>query len=242
MSKIVKTLIAIGVILLLLAVFKFTQGYYEDRIFEEIDKARVEKIRASKLEKIADGHYQRIIADSNTIRELNIKVDSLEVEVKNPKIVEKLVVDFEVIEKPVDGFVVNDSIITINDSYPDKVSPFVTYDFNLNLITNKSLGKFKFNKIPIDIIISEEKDGLHKADIIAPDFIIVDDFTFNSLPMAEENRVDNFGWLAGAGMYNNFVEQRSGLELTGGLRYKKVYLLGSIQTNSIVSAKALIEF
>lgn len=241
MNTFKKILVSIGVVLLVLTVFKLTQVYYKNLLDEEAQKVRVERIKTSKLEKVAEGQYQKLIADTLTIKQLKEKVDSLKIESDNPRIVEKLVLDFPKVDKPVDKVIKTDSIITVEDSYPNKKSPFVKYNFSLNLSTRESSGKFTLSKIPINIVVSEKIGNVHKADIIAPDFIVIDDFTFQSLPMKREEP-DNFGWLAGAGMFNNAVEQRSGLRLTGGIRYKKIYLLGSVQTNLTAGVTALIEF
>ena len=58
----------------------------------------------------------------------------------------------------------------------------------------------------------------------------------------EEEEPNNFGWLGGVGYFNNVNTQEQGIELIGGMRYKKVYLLGSAQTNATIGAKLLLEF
>lgn len=241
MTTIKNILTAVGGIILLLAVFFLTKGYYNDLVEDAKEETRVERIRASTLEKVAEGHYRKRVADTLTIRDLKKVVDSLGIEIKKkPKIVERIVFKFIEVEKPVDGFVVTDSTFELEDTYPDKVAPFIKYNFKYSFLTSQSQGKFTIGKIPIGIVISGER-GVYQADIKAPDFIEVESIDFQGTPF-EDYTPNHFGWLAGVGYYNNILEQTNSLGLSGGIRYRKLYVIGSVQTNTTVAIKSLIEF
>lgn len=232
---------AIGVILLLLAVFKLTQDHYEGRIDRLGEEVRVEKIRASKLEKIAEGRYQKIVADSLEKKELKLLVDSLKIKAENPIIVENIVIRLKDVDNEITDIKVSDSLIDFIDYYPSKEDAYIKYYASLNLFTNTYQSKFRFKKFPLSVVVNGIGGGLSMSNIVVPDFVEVESYDFQSRKL-HQKEPDDFGWLAGAGYYNNLIEDGSGLEVIGGIRYKKVYFLGTIQTNSTVGVKTLIEF
>lgn len=240
MKSIKNILAAIGIVLLLLAVFKLTQSHYQNIIEDTNDELRTEIIKSSKLEKIKDGYYTKLVADTLKDKELNKLVDSLKIQVKNPVIVERIVVRPKDSKSEITDISVSDSIVEFTDYYPSKEDPYIKYHASLNTFTNKYVGAFRFKKIPITVTIGKE-GSLSKANIIVPDFMEVESYDFQSTSLIE-TKPDNFGWLAGVGYYNRLPSLDQGVEVLGGLRYKKVYVLGSVQTNATIGIKSLIEF
>lgn len=240
MISIKNILAAIGIVLLLLAVFKLTQSHYESKLEAVNEELRTEIIRTSKLEKIKDGYYTKLVADTLKLEELTYLVDSLKVEVKNPIIVERIVVRPKDSSNEIKEVLINDSIIEFTDYYPSKEDPYIKYHASLNTFTKKYIGSFRFKKIPITVVI-DEKGGLSKSSILVPEFMEVESYDFQSVKLTK-TKPDNFGWLAGVGYYNRLSSIDQGVEVLGGLRYKKVYVLGSVQTNTTIGIKSLIEF
>lgn len=240
MKSIKNILAAIGIVLLLLAVFKLTQSHYQNKIGDVNEELRTEIIKSSKLEKVKDGYYTKLVADSLKTKELDKLVDSLEMQVKNPVIVERIVVRPKDSKNEIKDVVINDSIVEFTDYYPSKEDPYIKYHASLNTFTNKYVGAFRFKKIPITIAIGQEGE-LSRANITVPDFMEVESYDFQSTKL-KATKPDNFGWLAGVGYYNRLPSIDQGVEVLGGLRYKKIYVLGSVQTNATIGIKSLIEF
>jgi hypothetical protein len=240
MYSIKNILAAVGVIVLLLAAFKLMQVRHQKELDELRSELKDERIEKAELKKVTEGHYTKIVADNRTIEELECKVDSLRLKVKDPRIVEKIILRPRDEKHRIDEVVIKDSIIEITDYYPNKSNPFLKYYARLNTLNGKHVGQFIFDKIPISIVISKHK-GLHKSDIIVPSFIEVESFDFESTSL-DIPKVDNFGWLAGAGYFSNLRTKENGIEITAGLRYKRAYLLGTARTDSTVGLKTLIEF
>ena len=241
-AKIKNILIIIGAILLALSVFKCTKSHYEYKLNEKKEELRREVIKSSKLEKVAEGHYKKLVADTLKIKQLEGLIAILNIPTKgSPRIVEKVVMEPIYIEKPIYNVKFTDSIVYTTDYYPDEQKPFLKYSSEINLSSKNSVGKFKFYEIPISIVVSENEDGTFTTDLKAPEFISIKDFDFQSLPL-DSPKIDNFGWLVGGGYFKDIARQEQGIEITGGLRYKDWYLLGSAQTNSTVGLKVLTEF
>jgi hypothetical protein len=234
-------LAVIGAIVLLLTAFKLTQVYYENKIEKGAEDLRKQIIKNSELIKESEGHYSKIVADSMRKKELLKIIDSLKIKADNPAIVERIVVKPKDSEKEIPEVTTSDSLIYFTDYYPSILDPYITYSARLNLFTKKYTGSFRFKKIPISIIVNQEAGGLSKANIIVPDFLEVESYDFQSTRLNPQT-TDEFGWLVGAGYFNDILSQREGAEFTAGARYKKAYLLGSVQTNGTVGLKTLIEF
>ena len=108
------TIVLIGLAILL--TFKGVTWYYSEQLEDSRIALRKELIKNSKLEKIEEGLYTKLVADTLKIKELRRLNDSLGLEVKNPKIITKVVFVPKEIEKAVDSIVVTDSIISIVDN------------------------------------------------------------------------------------------------------------------------------
>ena len=69
------------------ATYKITR-FFTDKSQEKLRRElRVEKIKNDTLTKIKEGLYTKLVADTLTKRELRQKVDSLKLEIKDPKII-----------------------------------------------------------------------------------------------------------------------------------------------------------
>ena len=188
---------------------------------------RKEILKNDSLQLINEGLYTKLVADTLTITQLRKKSDSLELELKDPKIVIKTVYKFVEVEKPIDGIVVKDSTLEINDAYPDKESPFVKYFAKIDLKTNEGIGKFTFEPLNINIGIEQKEDGT--------DFLTVESIEVQALPM-ELPAVDNFGFLVGAGLGTDFMDNSNFMTLSAGIRIKKIYLDVQGATNQTINA------
>ena len=233
-------LIAVGTLLILLAFFKLTQNYYREEIRAAKQKTKVQLLRNSKLVKVAEGQYEKLVADTLTKNQLKRIVDSLKIKVDNPVIVERIIIKYKDVQTAIEDITVQDSIVQVVDYYPNKSNPYITHRSKVNTLTKKGTGDFSFGKLPISVVVSEE-DGIYKASLKAPDFVELENFDFQATPL-EPVEKDNWGTLLGAGYIQNFTEKTHGIGISGGIRYRKIYLLGTVQTNSTAGLTLLIEF
>lgn len=75
--------------------------------------------------------------------------------------------------------------IDISLMYPSKDTPFISWNGYVNRKTAKYRGDWKFDKLPISIVVTEDERGLWKHRIIGPSWFTVDSLTVNSLPPKE---------------------------------------------------------
>ena len=66
--------------------------------------------------------------------------------------------------------------------YPEEKDPFIKWDGFINKNTASYRGNWSFGKLPIQIVVTEDKRGLWKNRIVGPDWLIIDSLQVNSLP------------------------------------------------------------
>lgn len=239
--KLKTILLILAGIAIAFSAFKITQVIADKKLKEEQVKLRKELIKNDSLIKINKGLYTKLVADTLTIKQLKKKSDSLELELKNPKVVVHTVYKFKEVEKPIDGVVVKDSMVELTDAYPDKENPFISYIANINLITGEGIGKFTITPLSISLGIGQNPDGTYRLNTKVPDFMTISSIDVQALPM-ELSEPDNFGWLVGAGIGKDFRDNSNYLTLSAGIRVKKVYLEAIGATNQTISAGFKFEF
>lgn len=228
-------------IIISLGVFKATTYVYQ----KKIDKAeliiRKERIKNDSLVKIGEGFYTKLVADTLTIKNLKELNDILELKVKNPKIITQIEFKPIEIEKPIDKVVMKDSILTINDSYPDSINTFVRYFATINIKTKENLGKFSFENINIDLGIGQNKDGTYFINTKLPEYFEVTSIDIQALPL-ETPKIDNFGLLLGAGYGHSYLYNSNFVYVEAGIRINKTYLEIGGTTNQTIYAGLKFEF
>jgi hypothetical protein len=241
MDKSLRLIILTMTIILL---FIVTRSCYQ----REIEKLRAENkkniLRGDSLVKINETTYTKYVADSLTIRELRKIIQDLDIKVKNPKMLTRIVYVNKDIEKDIDGIVVNDSIINILDHYPNKENATITYDASLNILTQKGRSKFSFKEQQLNLVVSQDKNGMWRATLKTPnEFVNINSLDVLTLPsVTEEVKVKNFGWLLGAKYNTNLTSDTNNAELLGGFRYKRVNIIGSVNTDKQIGLGTLFEF
>lgn len=229
------------VLIVFIVSIKAVMYTYDKKLAKADEIIRVDIIKHDSLVKLKDGLYTKLIADTLTNKELKKVIDSLELKVKNPEIVIQEVIVIKEIEKEVDGIVVKDSTLTIDDNYPNKDNPFVTYNAVFNLKDSTGVSKFTFSPIKLSLGIGLNKNGTYYVNTKVPDFIEVKDVVVQALPMIPSKK-DNFGVLVGGGLGFDLTDGTQFLELNAGIRIHKFYLGVAGTTNNTVTAGAKIEF
>lgn len=219
-----------GLIIIGLCIYGYEQLIVKPRQQKVQAELRKEKIKNDTLNKIKDGYYTKLVADTLTIKQLRKKVDSLGIEAKNPKYVEVIKLVPKEVIKPVDNVSIKDSMLTLEDSYPDKTNPFIRYTSLINLNTKKGEGQFTFpNALEINIAAEEQQDGTYKIHSKVPEWVKIKSLDVQSLPKQQEKR-DNFGFLLGVDYTTDFDGLRKGVKPNAYLRFNKVYIGGGIST------------
>ena len=236
------TIILIIIILLLIGGWFIHTNILKDKIDDANLEARIEKLRASKLEKISDVQSRKIVADSLTQRELNKRVKELEIALEaKPKIVWKTEFITKEIDKEVDEVSLDSNLVSVVDYYPKKEGYFVKYTNKIDLTTSEGKSNWQFNPITVSGVLSQREDGIYQIDFKHPDFMSIESIEVQATPLTEV-RPDNFGFILGAGVGKDFEDNNTFFKVNGGIRYKKVYLMIGGTTNQLVDGSLNFEF
>jgi len=230
-----KIITIIAIVAIIFATWKVVDWWYSKKFDEAAETLRREKIKNSELTKINDGLYTKLAADTLTIKQLNKLNDSLELKLENPEVVSVVKWKIKYVEKPLDSLTVQDSTLTLVDTYPDVLNPFVTYKLKLDLSKLQGTGSWDFTPQELVLGIGQNEDGTYSVNTKVPDFLEITGLEVNSLPMADK-KVDNFGFIVGPKVGRNFLDTSNLYGISGGIRYKKLYL----DTDILVGDEALI--
>lgn len=239
-NKIIVALIIL--ILLLLGAWLWDRSSLKADVAQAQQEVRLEKLRSAKLEKISSVQSRKIIADSLTQRDLNKRVKELGIALDaKPKIVWKTKFVIKEIEKEVDSIKIDSNSVEIEDFYPQKENYFIRYQNKIDLLTSKGVSNWSFNPIEISGAISQRKDGLYTIDFKHPDFLEIESIDVQATPLTVP-KPDNFGILLGAGAGKDFRSGEVYGRISGGLRFKKIYVIVGGNTNQSVDGGVNFEF
>lgn len=218
-----KIITIIALVAIIFATWKAVDWWYSKKFDEAAETLRREKIKSSELTKINEGLYTKLAVDTLTINQLEKLNDSLELKLENPQTITEVKVKYKYIEKPIDSIAVTDSTFVITDNYPNKENPFIKYRAEVNKKTETGIGSFDFTPQEFFIGIGENEDGTYSVNSKVPEYVTITGLEVKSLPMAD-NKIDNFGFLIGPKIGRNFLDTSNIYGISGGIRYKKLYL------------------
>lgn len=235
--------IILGILAVALVVGLTLKGasvYYGNIIDKYQEETKASKIRESKLEKLNEELYTKLVADSASTRELKKLNDSLQLKLDNPKVITVVKWKYKEVEKPVEDVEVKDSTLTFTDYYPTKQNPFITYTGKFKLYDKVGFGKFNFKPQELRLGISQNEDGTYSVNSGVPSYVQITGLDVVALPM-EPPKVDNFGWIVGGRIGQDILSTSNYIKINGGIRYKKFYLSVGAATNGTAEAGIDIE-
>jgi hypothetical protein len=210
-------------------------------------KAELHKneLRNDVLKKISVTQYEKMVADTVTKRDLMKLIKDLEIKVDNPKIITRIEYKQRDVEKPIDGIIVKDNTVNIEDYYPSKEKQTLKYTAIVDVVKQKGIGKFEFKPQTVDLVFSETTKGFWKATLKTDsEFVELGNVDVQALPSAinTEDKKNNWGTLGGLKYNTNSNNSNQNIEVMGGFRYKKVNVIGSANTNSQLGVGLILEF
>jgi hypothetical protein len=245
-----RTKLIIAALILLLIIIGGT-AYYINSLKQDLKEEqlahRKEILRNDELKIINETQVRKLIADTLKQSELNKIVADLGIEIdkaKNakPKIVYVVKATPKEVVKETDSLTIDSTGISIESYYPQKKDYFAKYENRITLKDTLGKEKWSFNAIKISGTISQRDDGIFTADFKTPPWLKIDSIDIQATPL-EMPKPDNFGFLLGSTYGHSFKEGGEDyLKVTGGLRYKKVYVEVGAGTNSTVEGGLKYEF
>lgn len=201
-------------------------------------------IMNDSLTKEADGRYAKLVNYYNTEKDLKEQLKESNKEL------------YDVVKKENERILsLTNAVITLqgavsegfgrvnpNDSnkidlalkYPNDKESFINWN---GVIDKKSAfykGEWSFGKLPLQVVLTEEKRGLWKSRLIGPDWLKVDSMTVNSLPAEDysDKELKKLQFFVGGGYIKSMSNGSNAISVGGGLSYKGYHnLLLQANTN-----------
>lgn len=219
----------------------FVSKHFSDKSKEKIKRElRIERIKNDSIKKVAEGHYSKLIADTLTKKQLKKRVKELEFRIENPIETGVIVLNFDEKETNTKG-VKKESIIKIEDYYPSKEDPFITYNASINTFDYTTRGMFQIRNLELLTAKGVNKDDTKSFEIKVPGYISVSSLDIQS----RENYVpkkDDFGYLLGGSAVMDYNTNDVHAGINFGIRYKKTYLTVGTVTNNTIQTGLTFEF
>lgn len=214
-----------------------------DRQTEEL-RAELHKneLKMDTLKKISDTQYEKLVADTVTKRDMIKILKAMEMDIKNPKIITRIEYKQKDVEKPMDHVTVQNDSVHIEDYYPSKEKQTLKYTGDISLVSKKGKGKFQFQQQKLDLVVSETNKGIWKATLKTDnEFVEVNSVDVQSLPVAEQ-KIKNWKYFGGAKYNTTSNKTVQSYEILGGFRYKKLNVIGSVNTNNQLGVGLMFDF
>jgi hypothetical protein len=235
-----KTIVIAG--LFAFMVFYITKCNSDKQTEELRAELHKNEIKMDTLKKISDTQYEKLVADTVTKKDMAKIIKDLEMEVKNPKIITRIEYKQRDVEKAMDNVIVENDSVHIEDYYPSKEKHTLKYTGGISLVSKQGKGKFEFKPQKLDLLISETDKGMWKATLKTDnEFVEVNSLDVHTLPVAEQ-KIKNWKYFGGAKYNTTSDKTTQSYEILGGFRYKKLNVLGSVNTNSQLGVGLMFDF
>jgi hypothetical protein len=212
-------------------------------------------IMNDSLTKEADGRYAKLVNYYNTEKDLKEQVKESNKELydvikkENEKILSLTNAVITLQGAVSEGFGHVDpkdtNKIGLTLKYPDDKEPFINWIGSVDKQSAFYKGEWSFGKLPLQIVLTEEKRGIWKSRLVGPEWLKVDSMTINSLPAEDYNNLGlrNIQFFVGTGYIKSLAKGPNAFSVGGGLSYKgKHNLLLQATTNKEVGLSYYYNF
>ena len=246
MNFVKKNLVSIILLLMLIGVIIF--GIFKSNTFnKQVTDLKKTILSKDSIQKVRDGEYTKLIDDTKTQAELNKEVNTIAKETYKDikKSGEKIVSNTNISVKPVTKIVIDTVYVDSSGTqkftsyYPNIDSAFITHKITIqnSLATNS----WEFKPLKINVVVTQQKDGMYRARLIGPKWIEAEEVTINGLPMTSVTE-RKFKYLLGASGGYSFQNNDLVVEVYTGFKYKSQIILLHGETNKVVSIGYIKEF
>lgn len=196
---------------------------------EAQDALKKSIIMNDSLTKEADGRYAKLVNYYNTENDLKNELKKSNEDLyavirkENEKILSltNAVITLQgAVNEGFGKFDPNDTDkINLALKYPNDKESFINWNGSVHKRTAFYKGEWSFGKLPLQIVLTEEKRGLWKSRLIGPDWLKVDSMTINSLPVEEytNNELKKLQFFVGGGYIKSLSNGPNSVSVGGGL-------------------------
>lgn len=205
----------IGGLILVVLFLAWRVGRNNNKFEDAANELKKSIIDSDSLKKEADGRYAKLVDYFNTEKDLKNELKSSNEEL------------YKVIKKQNERILsLTNAVITLQGQisegighidpldtnkinlalkYPNDGSPFINWIGNVDRKTAYYKGEWSFGRLPLQVILTEEKRGIWKSRLVGPEWLIVDSMTVNSLPPEEFSLTTprKIQFLVGGGYYKS---------------------------------------
>lgn len=204
-------------------------------------------LQKDSLEKIREGEYTKLVNDLKSSNDLKKYIkeisDSTYQDIKRnkekPLIITKVTTVPKTIQTIDTVYIDTLGVRTITSYYPNKDSMYIKHT---SVIKDKeSKNTWEFSPLKINVIVTQQKDGMYRARFVGPSWIEAQEVTVNSLPLSPITE-RKFKFLLGASGGYDFNYRNISAGIYTGFRYKNQIVLVNGNTNKVVSLGYIKEF
>lgn len=204
-------------------------------------------LQKDSLQKIREGEYTKLVNDLKSSNDLKKYIkeisDSTYQDIKRnkekPLIITKVTTIPKTIQTIDTVYIDTLGVRTITSYYPNKDSMHIKHT---SIIKDKeSKNTWEFSPLKLNVIVTQQKDGMYRARFVGPSWIEAQEVTVNSLslsPITERK----FKFLLGASGGYDFNYRNVSAGIYTGFRYKNQIVLVNGNTNKVVSLGYIKEF
>ena len=204
-------------------------------------------LQKDSLQKIRDGEYTKLVNDLKSSNDLKKYIkeisDSTYQDIKRnkekPLIITKVTTIPKTIQTIDTVYIDTLGVRTITSYYPNKDSMYIKHT---SVIKDKeSKNTWEFSPLKLNVIVTQQKDGMYRARFVGPSWIEAQEVTVNSLPLSPITE-RKFKFLLGASGGYDFNYRNVSAGIYTGFRYKNQIVLVNGNTNKVVSLGYIKEF
>ena len=185
-------LISIGILILLLIFMAWRIEGIRQNSIGQADELKRSILASNILIKESDGNYSKLVDYYKSEKDLNTELKNSNTDLykvvksQGEKILSLTSTVISLKGSVEEGFgkfnPTDSNQIDIALKYPAEKDPFIKWDGFVNKKTAAYHGNWSFGKLPIQIVVTEEKTGLWKHRIVGPEWLLIDSLQVNSLP------------------------------------------------------------
>lgn len=204
-------------------------------------------LQKDSLEKIREGEYTKLVNDLKSSNDLKKYIkeisDSTYQDIKRnkekPLIITKVTTVPKTIQTIDTVYIDTLGVRTITSYYPNKDSMYIKHT---SIIKDKeSKNTWEFSPLKLNVIVTQQKDGMYRARFVGPSWIEAQEVTVNSLPLSPITE-RKFKFLLGVSGGYDFNYRNVSAGIYTGFRYKNQIVLVNGNTNKVVSLGYIKEF
>lgn len=246
----------LGALLLVVLFLSWRIGDLKSDNQDTDEEMRKSIIAGASLVKEANGRYSKLVNYYNSEKDLKKELKETNEELyktikkQNERILSLTNAVISLQGAVSEGFghtdPVDSNLINLTLKYPEDKSPFITWGGSVNKNTAHYKGEWSFGKLPLQIVLTEEKRGLWKTRLIGPDWFKCDSLMVNSLPAEEytEKKERKLQFLVGGG-YNKSLTPigPDAISVGGGINvFSNHNIILNINTNKEVGINYYYKF